>query len=128
MHGMRWEHPRGSCERMLYLNGIWFADFCCAPGHHPLQYFVLNTPEGPIKTPPSVKQTKRIAEQVARRWRRRFRYWNWKDPDDDGDLLIRAYEQARTIAALETQSPLSTCPDEVPWTVEQILDKKFFPK
>jgi hypothetical protein len=128
MHGIHWKHPPRTCDRMLYLNGIWFADFCCEPGHEPIDYFVLSMPEGLINTPPSIKKTKRIAEQIARRWRRRFRYWNWKDLDEGGDLLTRTYEQARAIAALETQSSLSTFPDEVPWTVEQILDKKFLPK
>jgi hypothetical protein len=121
-HGIRWR--RSYCDHMLYLNGIWFADFCTEPGHYPLRFFVLNSPDGLIKTPPSIKQTKGIAEGIARRWRRRFRY-RFAQLDDAGSDEV--YELARHQAAAELGLPLSTFPEECPWTYEQIMDKDFFP-
>jgi hypothetical protein len=49
MHGLRWHYKHGTCERVLYLNGIWFASLCSEPGHEPLRYFVLDSPEGPYR-------------------------------------------------------------------------------
>ena len=41
------------------------------------------------------------------------------------DLIAYAYPRARKDAAAETNLPLTTFPQDCPWTVEQILDADF---
>ncbi|BCX18776.1 MAG: hypothetical protein KatS3mg117_2458 [Geminicoccaceae bacterium] len=41
--------------------------------------------------------------------------------------LADAYEGARTLAAIETGSPLSTFPETCPFTLDQIEDPEFLP-
>ena len=73
MHdGLRWEYDRKDDTLTLFLHGIGFAMFRTRASH-PLRWIVLATPEGLIKAPPSVRQTKQLAEKLARQSRRRWR-------------------------------------------------------
>jgi Domain of unknown function DUF29 len=43
------------------------------------------------------------------------------------EVLALVYERARRQAADQSGLPLSTFPEECPWTYEQIMDENFFP-
>ena len=43
------------------------------------------------------------------------------------EVLVKAYGDARRDAALESQLPTTTFPEECPWLYEQVMDTEFFP-
>jgi Domain of unknown function DUF29 len=128
-HGIRWR--RTGCDRILFLNGIWFAWFCTEPGHWPIRFFLLSSPEGLTEVAPSIKQAKRAAEKIARRWRRRFRYQfaqlDATGSEEPDEMVSEMYPRAVRAAARSLGLPVSTFPPECPWTWEQIMDENFFP-
>jgi len=44
-----------------------------------------------------------------------------------GEILEEEYRLARRKAAAETGLPISTFPEECPFTIEQVLDPDFLP-
>jgi hypothetical protein len=44
-----------------------------------------------------------------------------------GEILEEEYRLARRKAAAETGLPISTFPEECPFTIEQVLDRDFLP-
>ena len=42
-------------------------------------------------------------------------------------LLTASYPEARTKVSDETRLPVTTFPEACPWTIEQILDRNFWP-
>jgi hypothetical protein len=43
------------------------------------------------------------------------------------EMLVETYKRARKAAARSSGLPLSTFPEECPWTYDQIVDEEFFP-
>jgi hypothetical protein len=43
-------------------------------------------------------------------------------------LLTASYPEARTKVSEETRLPVTTYPERCPWTIEQILDRNFWPE
>jgi hypothetical protein len=43
-------------------------------------------------------------------------------------LLTASYPEARTKVSDETRLPVTTFPETCPWTIEQILDRNFWPE
>jgi hypothetical protein len=43
-------------------------------------------------------------------------------------LLTASYPEARTRVSEETRLPVTTFPERCPWTIEQILDRNFWPE